>query len=66
MKKSLLVLCFFFLFIQTSFSQYYYGNSQQIPLQIDSTRLTIKFENTLGGFDQDGILISIDRIIHAK
>ena len=50
MKKVLLVMyLFLFVFIQSSSAQYYYGNAQQIPLLIDSTKITIKFQTSIAG-----------------
>ncbi len=57
--QTLLLIC---VLVSTGFSQHYYGNNQQIPLYIDSTKVTIKFEPSIVGFDQEGILNSIDRI----
>ncbi len=51
--------------VSSSFAQHYYGNGQQIPLQIDSTKLVLKFDSSFGPINEEGILNSINRILTA-
>jgi hypothetical protein len=44
-------------------AQHYYGGGNAIPLKIDSTKVTIKFDQDFSSSDQQALLASIDRII---
>jgi len=44
------------------FAQHYYGGGHAIPLKVDSTKVTIKFDSGLGSIERQTLLLDIDRI----
>jgi len=52
------------LFSSVGWSQFYYGSNGQIPLRVDSNKVTIKFDETFSPQNQGAILDAIDRIVY--
>ena len=48
--------------VSPCFAQYYYGGGRQIPLKIDATRMSIRFDADITAEDQQALLNSLDRV----
>ncbi|HWR82691.1 MAG TPA: S8 family serine peptidase [Candidatus Deferrimicrobium sp.] len=48
---------------RAGFGQHYYGGGRAIPLKVDTTKVTIKFDGGFGVNDQELLLASIDRVV---
>ncbi|MBN1211105.1 MAG: hypothetical protein JXA92_00880 [candidate division Zixibacteria bacterium] len=44
------------------FAQHYYGGGHAIPLKVDSSKVTIKFDSGLGSIERQTLLLDIDHI----
>lgn len=64
-KRVLPVVLLAGLLASYSSGQFYYGSDGPIPLTVDSTKVTIKFDQTFSPGAQQALLESIDRIIAA-
>ena len=58
------IIVILLLTISTSYSQFYYSAGKQIPLRIDSTKITIKFDPGLSSIERQILIMGNEHIIH--